>query len=169
MTKRSLMFSLLFATGLYASGLAAAVDAPSSLEIKKALSKAVGNGQTIEEAVSEGVKQNPAQGEDTVAAALSILERLPKRACAIRTSEGTIRLSGHVDYKACSERIVRAAIAAGADPSAVSKATAAGMPSPRAANLSTTSSTEEAPPAEVGPIELFLRKILLFQSMGSPD
>lgn len=168
MTKTSLLFSLLLAAGLSAPSLATEENTQSSLAIKSTLAKAVGNGKTIEEAVGKEVKQQPEQGGETVAAALNILERLPKRACAVRTREGNMRLASHIDYQACSDRIVRAAIAAGADPSEVSKATAAGVSYPRTVAMAKTSTSENGSSAEVGPIELLLRKVLLLSSHGQP-
>lgn len=95
------------------------------LEIQVALNKDVKSGMTIDEAVTHRIGHRPADASKIVATALDLLNRLPSRACIDHTAKDTQRPL-YTDYEACSYRIIKAAILAGADPAIVATASAAG-------------------------------------------
>jgi len=95
--------------------------------IKAQLKVLVKGGMTIDEAVAQSIKVAPHNGEIITKTALSIYKDLPKTACAMRAKDGGMRFAVWPDFKACGDRIVRAAIKAGADPAKVTAASAAGQ------------------------------------------
>lgn len=116
--------------------------------IEATLKAAIDAGLTIDEAVEKNVIAAPQQGEAITQSALHMLHRLPRTACATRAEDGGIRLEVWPDFRACGERVIQAAIAAGADPTQLTQATAAG------------SAEEKVSEGNPG-IDFYLRKLLL--------
>lgn len=95
--------------------------------IEAQLKTSVHEGMTIDEAVAQSIAAAPHSGGEITKVALSMYKKLPRTACAIRAKDGGRRLTIWPDFEACSNRIVRAAIEAGADPTKVTSASAAGL------------------------------------------
>jgi len=94
--------------------------------IEAQLERSVDKGMTIDEAVAQSIIATPNNGEAITKTALSIYKKLPRTACAIRAKDGGRRITIWPDFKACGGRIVDAAIKAGADPTKITSASAAG-------------------------------------------
>ena len=94
--------------------------------IKAQLKASVHKGMTIDEAVAQSVTAAPHNGGKITKIALSIYKRLPQTACAMRAKDGGMRLAVWPDFRACGDRIVRAAIKSGADPTEITSASATG-------------------------------------------
>ena len=119
------------------TGLASAQTPDEGRQIIKAQLKAlVHEGMTIDEAVVQSIMAAPNNGREITETALSIYIGLSKTACAKRAKDGGMRFSVWPDFKACGDRIVHAAIDAGADPTLVTSASAAGLPVSSQANHS---------------------------------
>ncbi len=116
--------------------------------IRATLKAAVDNGLTIDEAVAQEIKVTPQHANEITQTALHILKRLPRTACATRAKDGGIRLAVWPDFRACGDRVTQAAIAAGADPTHLMQATAAG------------SQDDKLSQGNPG-IDLYLRKLML--------
>lgn len=102
-------------------------DIESGALIEIALNDAISGGMTIDEVVTDAIRVNPDLAGDIVAAAFGILESLPESACAAPVEEGAKTGEPGVDLEGCGDRIVAAAILAGADPTLVTEAAAAGV------------------------------------------
>ena len=98
-----------------------------SQSIQLALVKSVESGLTIDEAVAKRIRIAPQDGVKITKSALSIYKGLPKTACAKRAKDGGRRVTIWPDYSACSDRIIRSAIQAGADPTEITQASAEGF------------------------------------------
>ena len=120
---------MLLITLVSVMGLCQTVSADVGKEIKEgalienALNNAVNEGFTIDQAVADAITVNTEMARDIVAAALAMLENLPVAACTVMSEES---ISQGDDQNSCRKRILFAAIMAGADPAAVTEATAAG-------------------------------------------
>lgn len=110
------------------AGLVSAQDTNGNkYTIKAQLKASVQKGMTIDEAVAQSITAAPHNGGMVTEMALSMYKDLPKTACAMRAEDGGMRFVVWPDFKACGERIVHAAIKAGADPAKVTPASAAGQ------------------------------------------
>jgi hypothetical protein len=78
-------------------------------------------GMTIDAAVTEALHAMPEQAADIVAAAVLLIPALPETACPTDSEAEAAHWQS-----LCERRIVQAALAAGADPSVVTSAAAAG-------------------------------------------
>ncbi len=106
--------------------------------IEVQLKTSIDEGMTIDEAVAQSITATPHNGEEITKVALSIYKKLPRTACAIRAKDGSRRLTIWPDFKACGDRIVDAAIKAGADPTTITTASAAGLPESNPTNQSSS-------------------------------
>lgn len=82
---------------------------------------ATADGMTIDAAVTEALRASPERAGDIVTAAVLLIPALPETACPTQNEAEALHWQS-----LCERRIVQAALAAGADPSVVTKAAAAG-------------------------------------------
>jgi len=82
---------------------------------------ATADGMTIDAAVTEALRVLPDRAGDIVAAAMLLIPAMPPTACPAENEGEAVHWQS-----LCERRIVQAALAAGADPSVVTTAAAAG-------------------------------------------
>jgi len=129
--------------------------------IEAQLKASVHEGMTIDEAVAQSITAAPGNGRKITETALSMYRGLSKTACAIRAKDGGMRFEVWPDFKACGDRIVHAAIEAGADPTDIIPAPAAGLPEGSLANHGPKQSSDNSARNTFGVNLYVLRQIFL--------